>query len=119
MTIENVRAILGARVLCGEEYLERDVYTACGSDMMSDVLAFVKDHSILLTGLCNPQVIRTAEMMDIVAVIFVRGKQPDEAMIELAKEKEIPILCTGHRMFSACGILYENGLHGGAPYNER
>ncbi|MFA9466542.1 MAG: DRTGG domain-containing protein [Velocimicrobium sp.] len=118
MTIEDVKIILGARVICGEEYLNRDVNTACGSDMMSDVLAFVKDHSVLLTGLCNPQVIRTAEMMDIVCVVFVRGKLPDEAMIELAKEKEIPILCTGHRLFSACGMLYEKGLHGGAPYND-
>lgn len=118
MTVEDARAILGARVICGEEYLDREVYSACGSDMMSDVLAFVKDRSILLTGLCNPQVIRTAEMMDIVCVIFVRGKKPDEAIIELAKEKEIPILCTGHRMFSACGMLYAKGLHGGAPYNE-
>lgn len=118
MTIEQIRAILGARVVWGEEFLDREVYTACGSDMMSDVLAFVKDHSVLLTGLINPQVIRTAEMMDIVCVIFVRGKMPDAPIIELAREKEIPILCTGHRMFSACGMLYQNGLHGGAPYNE-
>lgn len=118
MTIEEVRVILGAKVVCGEEYLDREVNTACGSDMMSDVLAFVKDRSILLTGLCNPQVIRTAEMMDIVAVIFVRGKQPDQTIIDLAMEKEIPVLSTGHRMFSACGMLYEKGLHGGAPYDE-
>ena len=118
MTIEDVKNILGARVIWGTEYMDREVYTACGSDMMSDVLAFVKDHSVLLTGLCNPQVIRTAEMMDIVCVIFVRGKIPDESMIALAMEKEIPILTTGHRMFSACGMLYENGLHGGAPYND-
>ncbi|MDK2808165.1 MAG: hypothetical protein PWP24_900 [Clostridiales bacterium] len=118
MTIHDIQSILGARVICGEEHLDREVYTACGSDMMSDVLAFVKDHSVLLTGLCNPQVIRTAEMMDIVCVVFVRGKLPDDAMIALAQEKEIPILCTGHRLFSACGMLYEKGLHGGAPYND-
>lgn len=118
MTIEDVRRTLGAKVICGEEFLQREVYTACGSDMMSDVLAFVKDHSVLLTGLCNPQVIRTAEMMDIVCVVFVRGKKPDDIIVSLAKEKEIPILCTGHRLFSACGMLYESGLHGGAPYNE-
>lgn len=118
MTIEDIRSILGARVVCGAEYLDREVHTACGSDMMSDVLAFVKDRSVLLTGLCNPQVIRTAEMMDILCVIFVRGKVPDEAILELAKEKEIPVLLTGHRMFSACGMLYEKGLHGGAPYND-
>lgn len=116
MTVRDVKDILGARVATGEEWLDKEVHTACGSDMMSDVLAFVKDQAVLLTGLCNPQVIRTAEMMDIVCIVFVRSKKPDENMIELANEREIPILCTGHRMFSACGMLYENGLRGGADY---
>lgn len=116
MTVNDVKTILGARIVCGEENLLKEVHTACGSDMMSDVLAFVKDQSVLLTGLCNLQVIRTAEMMDIVCIVFVRGKKPDEAMIELAKESGIVLLTTGHRMFSACGMLYENGLRGGAPY---
>ena len=106
--------ILGAEILCGEQYLEREVHTACGADMMSDVLAFVRDQSVLLTGLCNPQVIRTAEMMDIICIVFVRGKKPDEAMISLAAESGIVLLSTEHRMFSACGMLYEKGLHGGA-----
>lgn len=114
MTVKDVRDVLGARVLIGEEYLDREVRTACGSDMMSDVLAFSKDHSILLTGLCNPQVIRTAEMLDIVCVIFVRGKKPDLTMLALAKETGLVIMETGHRMFSACGMLYEAGLRGGA-----
>lgn len=116
MTIKDVMEILKARVICGEEYLEREVHTACGADMMSDVLAFVKDQSVLLTGLCNPQVIRTAEMMDIVCIVFVRGKIPDEHMITLANEREIPLLCTGHRMFTTCGMLYEEGLRGGKAY---
>lgn len=114
MTVKDVREVLGARVLVGEEWLDREVRSACGSDMMSDVLAFSKDHSILLTGLCNPQVIRTAEMLDIVCVIFIRGKKPDESMLEMAKERELVILATGHRMFSACGMLYSAGLNGGA-----
>ena len=114
MTVKDARDILGARVLVGEEHLDREVRTACGSDMMSDVLAFSKDHSILLTGLCNPQVIRTAEILDIVCLIFVRGKKPDEAMLEMAKERGLVVLSTGHRMFSACGMLYAAGLHGGA-----
>ncbi len=116
MTVNDVKTILGARIVCGEEHLMKEVHTACGSDMMSDVLAFVKDQSVLLTGLCNLQVIRTAEMMDIICIVFVRGKKPDEGMIELAKESGIVLLTTGHRMFSACGMLYENGLRGGAPY---
>lgn len=116
MTVKDVKDALGARVICGEELLEKEVHTACGSDMMSDVLAFVKDQSVLLTGLCNPQVIRTAEMMDIVCIVFVRDKHPDEGMIELARDGGIVLLGTGHRMFGACGILYEKGLRGGSDY---
>ena len=86
MTVRDVKDVLGARVLAGEEFLDREVKSACGSDMMSDVLAFSKDHSVLLTGLCNPQVIRTAEMLDIVCIIFVRGKKPDESMLEMARD---------------------------------
>lgn len=115
MTVNEIRVLLQADVLCGKENLEHEVHTACGSDMMSDVLAFVKDQSVLLTGLCNPQAIRTAEMMDIVCIVFVRGKIPDESMLELAEERGLVILSTQLRMFTACGILYEHGLHGGGP----
>lgn len=114
MTVKEVCDTLDAKVICGQQYMEKDVHTACGSDMLSDVLAFVKDQSVLLTGLCNQQVIRTAEMMDIICIVFVRGKGPDRAMIELANEQGIVILTTSHRMFSACGLLYERGLRGGA-----
>lgn len=116
MTINDVQQILNCKCIWGEELVDREVHTACGSDMMSDVLAFVKDQAVLLTGLCNPQVIRTAEMMDIICIIFVRGKKPDDNMIELAKERNIVLMETGHRMFSACGMLYEKGLRGGASY---
>ena len=113
MTVNDIKKLLNADILCGEEFADREVHTACGSDMMSDVLAFVKDQSVLLTGLCNPQAIRTAEMMDIVCIVFVRGKMPDKSMIELAHERELVILTTPMRMFPACGILYTNGLRGG------
>ena len=116
MTVNEIRSILEARYIIGSEWKDREIHTACGSDMMSDVLAFMKDQSVLLTGLCNMQVIRTCEMMDIICVVFVRGKLPDEAMIQMAKEKEIVLLTTGHRMFSACGLLYEKGLRGGPDY---
>lgn len=116
MIIKDIRDALGARYICGEELQDRAVHSACGSDMMSDVLAFMKDRAVLLTGLCNPQVIRTAEMMDIVCIVFVRGKMPDNTMIEMAEDREIVLLSSGHRMFSACGLLYEKGLRGGAPY---
>ena len=114
MTARDVQRILGARVLVGEEFLDREITSACASDMMSDVLAFSKDHSVLITGLCNPQVIRTAEMLDIVCVIFVRRKHPDETILAMAKERELIVMETGHRMFATCGMLYKAGLGGGA-----
>ncbi len=113
MTVNDVKIILNAKVWCCESKLSAEVHSACGSDMMSDVLAFVKDQSVLLSGLINPQVIRTAEMMDMLCVIFVRGKQPDETILALAKEKEICIITTAHPMFTACGLLYQHGLKGG------
>ncbi len=116
MTIGDIKNFLNADVLCGEDLLDKEVHTACGSDMMSDVLAFVKDQSVLITGLCNPQTVRTAEMMDIVCICFVRGKVPDEAVIELARQRGLAILATNMRMFEACGILYEKGLRGGASH---
>ena len=113
MTIGDISKLLDCEVLCCEDRINSEVHTACGSDMMSDVLAFVKDQAVLLTGLLNPQVIRTAEMMDIICIVFVRGKKPDEAVVKLAGEKNIVILSTGSRMFEACGRLYESGLRGG------
>ncbi len=113
MTVNDIKELLQADVLCGEKYLDNNVHTACGSDMMSDVLAYVKDQSVLLTGLCNPQAVRTAEMMDIVCIVFVRGKIPDKSIIDLAGQREIVVLSTKLKMFTACGILYSNGLKGG------
>ena len=112
MTIADVVKLLDAEILCCEDRLDTEIHTACGSDMMSDVLAYVKDQSVLLTGLVNPQVVRTAEMMDMLCIVFVRGKRPDPAVIELAKEKGIVLLTTEKRLFLACGILYTNGLGG-------
>ena len=112
MTISTIKELLDAEVLCSEDSLSRHVYSACGCDLMSDVLAYVKDQGVLLTGLVNPQVIRTALMMDILAIVFVRSKTPTEEMLELAKENGIAILSTDKRLYEACGILYSNGLVG-------
>lgn len=112
MKVKDIVSILKAEVLY-EGNMEEEVLTACGSDMMSDVLAFVKDQSVLLTGLMNPQVIRTAEMMDMHCVVFVRGKSTDDTVIELARQKNITVLTSPYRMFTACGLLYSNGLRGG------
>lgn len=112
MKISEIKELLKAEVVCGEESLDKDVYSACGSDMMSDVLAYVKDQAVLLTGLVNPQVVRTAEMMDMICIVFVRSKCPTEEMIALARENGMVLLKTQKRMYEACGKLYANGLGG-------
>lgn len=112
MKIGTIRELLNAEVVCGEDQLDREVYSACGSDMMSDVLAYVKDQAVLLTGLVNPQVVRTAEMMDMVCIVFVRSKSPTEEMIELARESGLVLMKSKKRMYEACGKLYANGLVG-------
>ena len=99
-------------VLCCEENINREIYSACGCDLMSDVLAFVKDQAVLLTGLVNPQVIRTAEMMDMICVVFVRSKIPTQEMIDLARESGIVLMVSDKRLYEACGLLYQNGLVG-------
>ena len=112
MKIKDIAQLLNAEILTPEISTETEVHTACGSDMMSDVLAYVKDQAVLVTGLNNPQVIRTADMMDMVCVVYVRGKQPDALSLELARESNICVLTTKTPMFACCGLLYENGLRG-------
>lgn len=113
MTVLQLKDILSAELLCGGDHLDREVQTACGSDMMSDVLAYVKDQAVLVTGLNNPQVVRTADMMDMICIVFVRGKKPDGAILQLAVDRGIAVLATKLPMFAACGLLYEKGLRGG------
>jgi len=110
MKISEIRDLLSATVMTGEALLDNEVTSACCSDMMSDVLAYVKDQGVLITGLVNPQVVRTANMMDMVCVVFARGKEPTDEMIDLAKECGIVVMCTKKRAFEACGILYVAGL---------
>ena len=110
MKICTMQELLDAKVLCCEENLNKHVYSACGCDLMSDVLAYVKDQAVLLTGLINSQVIRTAMMMDMLCIVFVRSKKPTEEMLELARENGIVIMSTDKRLYEACGILYSNGL---------
>lgn len=110
MKISEIRELLDAEVLCGGDLLDHEVHSACGSDMMSDVLAYVKDQAVLMTGLVNPQVVRTAVMMDMVCVVFVRAKTPSEEMVRLADEAGMVLLKTPKRMYEACGRLYTAGL---------
>jgi len=112
MKIRQIVPLLDAEILAcdDDELLNVDIYNACGSDMMSDVLAFVKDQTALLTGLMNPQVVRTAMMMDMRCIVFVRGKRPGMDILELAQENHIVVLATPLRMYEACGRLYANHL---------
>ena len=110
MKIRQVAEILNANVLTGEDKLDFEVHSACGSDMMSDVLAYVKDQGVLLTGLVNVQVIRTLLMMDMNCVVFVRGKVPPAGIIDFAEENGVAVLQTELPMFESCGRLYAAGL---------
>ncbi len=112
MKLKQVCEILNAEVLTSTPWENVEVQSACGCDLMSDVLAFVKDQALLLTGLVNPQVIRTAEMMDIKNIVFVRGKVPQAPILELAEEMGITIMTTQYPLYIACGELYKNGLGG-------
>ncbi len=113
MIISEIAKLLGAEILCGAERVDLEIHCACGSDMMSDVLAFTKHDAILLTGLCNINTIRTADMVDIRCIMFVRGKRPPQDLIDMADEMGIVLLSTDHPMFTACGMLYESGIKGG------
>ena len=110
MKISKLQELVNAKVLCCEENLDKEVYSAFGCDLMSDVLAYVTDQAVLLTGLVNPQVIRTALMMDMVCIVFVRSKSPSDEMIALAKENGIVMMSTEKTLYNSCGILYTNGL---------
>lgn len=112
MEIKTICELLDAKIVCCEENVNRQVYSAFGCDLMSDVLAYVKDRPVLLTGLVNPQVIRTAVMMDMSCIVFVRSKKPSEEMIELAKDSGIVMMTTDKKLYEASGILYSNGLVG-------
>jgi len=112
MKIRDIVRVLDAEIVVDAGNLDLDVSCACGSDLMSDVMAYVKENVVLLTGLVNPQVVRTAEMMDIKVVVFVRGKNLPKTVTDLAEEKGITIITTKYPMFIACGKLYSAGLTG-------
>ena len=112
MTLADVRDLLDAEVIAGEHRLSTPLTMGCGADLMSDVLAYSKPGSLLLTGLTNTQVVRTAEIADIVAICFVRGKRPGVDTVKLADSQELPLLRTTLPMFESCGRLYNHGLQG-------
>lgn len=112
MRIDEIAELLEAQTHTVGHDPDVEIRSACGADLMSDVMAFSKENAMMITGLMNPQVIRTAEMMDIRVVVFVRGKKPQDAVVALAEEKGIAVLSTDLPMFATCGRLYQHGIHG-------
>jgi predicted transcriptional regulator len=112
MTLREVKEILDAEVLVGEDQLGLEVSAGASADLMSDVLAFAKSGCLLLTGLTNPQIIRTSHVLDIIAVVIVRGKRPLPGTTELARELGIPVLSTRYILYEAVGRLYAKGITG-------
>ncbi len=110
MTIGEAAAALDAKLVCGKDNLDKPLSSACGADLMSDVLTFAKEGSLLLTGMINQHVIRTAEMLDILCVCFVRGKKPTEDICLLAQETGVTLLTCDCTLYEACGRLFGNGL---------
>jgi predicted transcriptional regulator len=112
VTLQEVKEILDAEIIVGDDQLEKEVKIGASADLMSDVLAFAKSGSLLLTGLTNLQVIHTSDVLDIAAIVIVRGKRPSSEMVELAKELRIPILLTKYILFETAGRLYARGIVG-------
>ena len=110
LKLAELAKLLDAQVHCGEPEMNSEISFVCAGDLMSDILMFSEPNALLVTGLVNIQVIRTAEMLDIAAVIFIRGKQPTPEMLCLAENKRIPLLTTDHTLYLSCGLLYESGL---------
>lgn len=110
MKVKDIVAALDAKLICGEQNVDKPVASACGADLMSDVLSFAKSDSVLLTGMVNTHVIRTAEMLDVVCIVFVRGKQPLDEVCTLAEQTGIVILTCEQTLYEACGLLYGQGL---------
>ena len=112
MTLREIKELLQAEVIYGDESLDVKITFAGGSDLMSDVLAFGKPGILLLTGLSNAQSVRTANIIDAKAIVYVRGKKPDKMGIEIARENGIPLLSTKFMMYTTCGLLFSHGLPG-------
>ena len=112
MTLRELTDLLEAEVIFGEQHLDEEFECAGASDLMSDVLAFGEPGAVLLTGLANAQSIRTADIIEAKAIVYVRSKKPNKEAIVLAKERGIPILSTRFYMYKACGLLYSRKVSG-------
>ena len=110
MTIQELITMVKGTLLTEKVNLNREVNGGFGADLMSDVLASIQPHAVLLTGLCNPQIVRTAQVADITAIVLVRGKIAPKETVELANQENIPLISSPFGMFEICGRLYKAGL---------
>ncbi len=110
MKINELVKIINGKLLTQQSDLDREIKGGCGADLMSDVLASIQPNAVLLTGLCNPQVVRTAQMADVAAVVIIRGKTIPPETISLAQLENIPLISSPYGMFELCGRLYQSGL---------
>lgn len=112
MTVRDVIEILNGDLLVENETMDDELPLGGAADLMSDVLAFGTEGMVLMTGLTNPQVVRTAEMAGVNVIVFVRDKTPPPETIEMARESGVTMIRTGYTMYEACGRLYQAGLPG-------
>ena len=110
MNIRDLIRIIDGTLISEHTNLNREIKGGFGADLMSDVLASIQPEAVLFTGLCNPQVVRTAQMADIAAVVLVRGKQPPAETISLANQESVPLISTPYGMFEVCGRLHNAGM---------
>lgn len=111
MNVRDILRLTQGKLLTQSIDLDREVKGGCGADLMSDVLASIQPEAVLLTGLCNPQVVRTSQMADVAAIVLVRGKQPMRETLQLAELEGIPLISSPFGMFELCGRLFESGLN--------
>jgi predicted transcriptional regulator len=112
MKLSEIRDILEATVVVGDDQIDKTIMAGGGSDLMDDVLAAIAKGSVLLTGVTQEEVLQTAKIAEVGAIVFVRGKKPDDALIKLAQSYNLPVLLSRFSLFVACGRLYMQGLRG-------
>ena len=112
MTLKDVAKLLNAEILVCEDGCDVEVKTGFAADLLSDVLAYAKEGTLLITGITNPQIVRAAEMLELIGIRVVRGETPDTETLKLAQTKGIPLMVTKYIMFESCGRLYQNGVVG-------
>jgi predicted transcriptional regulator len=110
MNVQDLICVIDGKLMSKNADLSREIKGGCGADLMSDVLASTQPEAVLLTGLCNPQVVRTAQMADVAAIVLVRGKRPPDETINLATQERIPLISSPYGMFELCGRLHQAGL---------